>query len=142
MKLIKLCATGLLCLTAASCATVTRGTTEDVTINTTPLDAKVVTSLNHTCLTNPCVVKVARKESFQVTASHPGYRTQTVNVATKVSGNGAAGLAGNIIIGGIIGVGVDAATGAARDHTPNPVIINLERVGSQKARTGAFFDAS
>ena len=70
-----------------------------------------------------------RKDSFQVTASKPGYETKTVNVGTTVSKKGAAGVAGNIIAGGVIGVGVDAVTGAARDHTPNPVIINLEPIG-------------
>jgi hypothetical protein len=109
----------------SSCASITRGTQENVRIETTPQDAKVVTSFNHTCSTNPCIVSVPRKDSFQVTASKDGYISQTVNVGTKVSGKGAAGVAGNIIAGGVIGVGVDAVTGAARDHTPNPVIINL-----------------
>ena len=34
--------------------------------------------------------------------------------------------AGNIIAGGLIGMGVDAATGAATDHKPNPVIVTLQ----------------
>ncbi|MEE9375897.1 MAG: translation initiation factor 2 [Rhizobiaceae bacterium] len=131
MKLAQLSTITLLCLSTASCATVARGTTEDVTIKTTPADANVVTSLNHVCQTNPCVVKVPRKESFQVTASKPGYETKTINVGTKVSGKGATGLAGNLLLGGVIGVGVDVATGAARDHTPNPVIIDLLPVGSE-----------
>ena len=109
----------------ASCATVTRGTTEDVVINYSPADATVTTSLNHTCNSNPCVVKVSRKESFQVTVSKPGYQTKTVHVGTKVSGRGAAGIAGNVLIGGVVGVGVDAATGAGRDHYPNPVNVEL-----------------
>ena len=119
-------------LTVSGCATIVRGTDEDVRIETTPNDAKVVTSLNHTCQTNPCIVKVPRKDSFQVTASKQGYETKTVNVGTKVSGKGAAGIAGNVIAGGVIGVGVDAVTGAGRDHTPNPVIINLQPTNAPK----------
>ncbi len=33
-------------------------------------------------------------------------------------------LPGNILLGGIIGMGVDAATGAALDRKPNPVIVH------------------
>jgi hypothetical protein len=38
----------------------------------------------------------------------------------------AAGFAGNVLAGGLIGMGVDAATGAATDHKPNPVIVTLQ----------------
>ena len=111
--------------TTTGCATVTRGTTEDVVINYSPADAQVTTSLNHTCSAIPCVVKVPRKDSFIVTASKPGLQTKTVHVGTKLSRKGAAGMAGNVLIGGVVGIGVDAATGAAKDHHPNPVNIQL-----------------
>ncbi|WAP67077.1 hypothetical protein [Jiella pelagia] len=62
-------------------------------------------------------------------ASKPGYQTETVQVSTEVSGGGAAGMAGNILLGGVVGIGVDAVTGAALDHTPNPVNIVLEPDG-------------
>ena len=61
-----------------------------------------------------------------VTASREGYVPQSVFVDTKVSGKGAAGFAGNIVAGGVIGMGVDVATGATLDHTPNPVVIRLQ----------------
>jgi hypothetical protein len=48
-----------------------------------------------------------------------------MQVESKVAGAGAAGVAGNVIIGGIIGVGIDAATGAAMSLKPNPVHIHL-----------------
>lgn len=123
--------------TLAACATVARGTTSDVVINYSPADARVVTSLNHTCNASPCLLTVSRKKSFTVTASKPGYDSQSVFVGTKVSGKGAAGMAGNVLIGGVIGVGVDAATGAARDHFPNPVNIQLLPKGSTPAAPAA-----
>ena len=128
----------ILALLVSSCATVMRGTTEDVVINYTPKDSSVSTSLNHTCKSSPCIVKVPRKEAFSVTASKPGYDSQTVHVGTKVSGRGAAGLAGNIVAGGIIGVGVDAATGASKDHYPNPVNIELLPEGSKPVESPAL----
>ncbi|MEL6967677.1 MAG: translation initiation factor 2 [Pseudomonadota bacterium] len=130
--ILRFASLGLLA-TLTSCATVTRGTTSDVVINYSPADAKVVTSLNHTCNASPCLLTVSRKKTFTVTASKPGFETQTVFVGTKVTGNGAAGIAGNVLIGGVVGIGVDAATGAARDHFPNPVNITLQPKGSAPA---------
>ena len=81
----------------ASCASITRGVDNDVSIQYTPTDADVTTSLNHTCDASPCTVNVPRKKSFQVIAKHEGYETEIVDVRTKVSGAGAAGFAGNMV---------------------------------------------
>ena len=43
----------------------------------------------------------------------------------QISGGGAAGMAGNVLLGGIIGAGVDAATGATKDLKPNPIDVKL-----------------
>jgi hypothetical protein len=47
-------------------------------------------------------------------------------VTNKVGGAGGAGMAGNVILGGLIGAGVDVATGAMLDLVPNPLVIKLE----------------
>ncbi|MGO4571063.1 hypothetical protein [Microvirga sp. 2TAF3] len=46
-------------------------------------------------------------------------------IQTRVAGAGAAGFAGNVLIGGIVGMGVDAATGSTLEHYPNPVTASL-----------------
>jgi hypothetical protein len=112
-------------LTLSGCASVVRGVNEDVTIQVTPANAEIRTSAGHAC-TGPCVINVPRKKEFTVTASAPGYQTEVIDVDTRFSGKGAAGIAGNVIVGGVIGVGVDAVSGATLDHFPNPVIFNLE----------------
>lgn len=43
-----------------------------------------------------------------------------------VTGGGVASGAGNVIAGGLIGIGVDAGTGANKDLRPNPIIAQLE----------------
>lgn len=131
--MLKYVTAALAALMLSGCASVTRGTTEPVVINYTPANAKVTTSLGQGCSASPCTLIVKRKDKFTVTASAPGYTPKTVAVLTKVQGGGAAGLAGNVIIGGIVGVGVDAATGAALDHYPNPVNIELQKVGAGAA---------
>ena len=109
-----------LALALGGCATVTRGTDDQVQINSDPQGATVQTSLSQQCVT-PCTLKVGRKDEFSVTIAKAGYEPQTVFVGTKVASAGAAGFAGNVIAGGIVGMGVDAATGATLEHFPNPV---------------------
>lgn len=43
---------------------------------------------------------------------------------------------GNIVAGGLIGVGVNAATGATLDHSPNVVFVRLAPLGLAPRGTG------
>ncbi|SRR6266542_5394925 len=111
-----------LAITLAGCATVTRGTTSQVQIQSDPPGALAHTSTGFSC-TTPCTITIPRKDEFSVVFSKPGYQEETVDVRTQVAG--AAGFAGNILLGGIIGMGADAATGATLEHVPNPVSATL-----------------
>jgi hypothetical protein len=95
-----------------------------------PSDATIRTSLGHSCPTSPCTVEVSRKSEFTAYAEKAGYKPGSHYLGTKMSGGGAAGMAGNILIGGVIGVGVDAVSGATLDHFPNLAHIMLEPVDS------------
>jgi PEGA domain len=110
------------------CATVTRGTTNQIQIESEPSGASVATSLNHQC-TTPCTLTVNRKDEFTVTFKMDGFKEQQVFVKTILSPDGIAGAAGNVLIGGVVGLGVDAATGSTLMHTPNPIKVVLERSG-------------
>ncbi len=107
-----------------SCATITRGVHEKLKVVSDPPAADVVLSSGETGVTPAEFVK-KRKESFSVTISKSGYVAQTVAVESRFSGTGGAAMAGNVLIGGVIGVGVDAATGAVKSHYPNPVSVTL-----------------
>lgn len=113
------------------CATVTRGTTNQIQIVSEPSGASVLTSMNQSCMT-PCTLTVSRRDEFSVTISKEGYESQVVAVRTQLAGSGAAGLAGNLLIGGIVGAGVDVATGSALEHVPNPVSVLLKPVASSR----------
>jgi hypothetical protein len=108
----------------SGCASVTRGTTDQVQILSEPVGAEARTSMGHVCVT-PCTLQFGRKDEFTVTASKPGYHSAEMAVGTKVAGAGAAGFAGNVLVGGVIGMAVDAASGATLEHDPNPVILKL-----------------
>ena len=127
MKLvIRIGAAMTLASSLSACATVTRGTTQAFTVESTPPAAAVKTSTGFTCPATPCTFKLPRKEAFEVTVSKPGYKPATAQVLSKVAGAGAAGLAGNVIAGGIIGMGIDATSGAMKDLLPNPLHVTLE----------------
>lgn len=115
---------------SSGCASVVRGTSEKVVINAEPADATIRTSLGHSCASSPCTVEVSRRTEFSATAKKPGYKPGSIHIGTRVGGGGAAGFAGNVLVGGVIGMGVDAATGATLDHFPNPALIKLEPVGA------------
>src|ERR1051325_8016474 len=109
------------------CASGTRGWGGQIQITSQPVGAEVRTSLSQAC-TTPCTPTVSRKDEFSVSYAKPGYQPQTLQVGTRVAGAGVAGFAGNVLVGGVIGMGVDAASGATLAHYPNPVVAVLQPV--------------
>ena len=67
-----------------------------------------------------------RNADITVTFNKEGYEPQVVPLTKEIPGSGAVGFAGNVLVGGLVGMGVDAATGAAMDHKPNPVTVTLQ----------------
>lgn len=126
-KLLIVAAAALL----ASCGTITQGYDETITIVSEPNGAVAqITGLKNpagtTCVT-PCTVKVGRMDNVSVLFRKHGYRLQSVKLERTPSARGALSVGGNVIAGGVVGVAVDSATGAAYHHEPNPVIVTLDR---------------
>lgn len=76
-------------------------------------------------------MNVGRKKEFTATMTKAGYKPQTVEVKTGVSGlRAAAAFTGSAIGGGIIAAGIGAGIGVARGdnlyHTPNPVFVDFK----------------
>ena len=107
-----------------SCASITRGSTEAFVITTKPTGALVRLSNGLSC-SSPCSLKVKRRGDFLVTITRDGYENVTATVTSSVDGAGSAGMAGNILLGGVIGMGVDAGTGAMHSHRPNPLEVEM-----------------
>ena len=119
-----------LCAIAGGCASVTRGTTENISIVSTPSGAEATISgldVPTACVT-PCSVVVKRNADIAVEFQKPGYEPQIIQLTKDIPAAGAVGFAGNVLIGGLVGMGVDAVTGAATDHKPNPVAVTLEPI--------------
>jgi len=109
----------------SGCATITRGSKDAFTIDTEPQGAACSLSNGFYCASTPCTIKMPRKSEGVATCELQGYETGTGSFTNKIAGSGAAGMAGNVILGGLIGAGVDAGTGAMKDIVPNPLVIRL-----------------
>jgi hypothetical protein len=114
--------------TVSGCATVTRGTHEAWTVNTTPGGASVTTSNGDKCDQTPCTFTMDHRDNFDVTISKPGYRDWHGHVTHEFSSGGGAAFAGNVVLGGGVGMIVDAASGATQKLVPNPLNVTLDPV--------------
>src|SRR5947207_590713 len=116
-----------------SCATITRGVHEKLSVMSDPPGANVALSTGERGVTPAKFVKERRTETFTVTVSKPGYVPQTVKVESKFGGTGGGAMAGNLLLGGAIGIGVDAGTGAYKSLYPNPVSVHLVPTSKTKS---------
>lgn len=105
---------------ASGCASVTRGTKDTLVVESEPAGANVRLSTGGIGKT-PTSFQLPRKKMLDVFIEKEGYEPLTVHVSSQVSGTGAVGVAGNVLIGGLVGIGIDTWTGAAKDLRPNPI---------------------
>ena len=108
----------------SGCATITRGSKDFFEIQSEPSGASVALSNGLNCDT-PCAMELPRKHPFTATFSLEGHKSLTADVVPKQAGAGTAGMAGNVIFGGIIGIVADSTSGAMKDLYPNPLVANL-----------------
>jgi hypothetical protein len=112
------CRIGIMITLAAAiglsgCATIIRGTEQQVAVNTNPPGAKISFSNGQECI-GPCLMNVKRNQSLIVTISKSGCQTQTASMVPTLAGGG-------ILLGGL----VDYGTGAVYDLQPNPLTVTL-----------------
>jgi hypothetical protein len=125
MNIGRIAAVTALGLAAAGCATIIRGTKQEFAIISEPPSATATLSTGQTCVT-PCNLKLPRKEAFDVTLTLDGYEPATAHVNSGWSRGGTQTfVVGNIILGGLVGMGVDASNGATRDLAPPPPPITV-----------------
>ena len=95
-----------------SCATITKDDSQPVAFSSEPQGAEV--AINQIPRgTTPTTIMVKRKfGKSMISISKEGYETETFKLEKSVSGM----TFGNIIFGGVIGAGVDVATGKATNY--------------------------
>ena len=137
---IKLITAIVASISLSACATVTKGSNDTVKMTSVPSEASVVfedtaQKLQPARCQTPCEIEMNRKRSYLATVSKAGYEDYVVVMEPKLSASGGTAMAGNLLLGGIIGAGVDAATGASKDLTPNNLEVTLAPKGGTSYAT-------
>lgn len=122
----------LAALIDTGCATITRGSSDTLVIESDPPGADVKLS-NGLAGKTPVSFKLSRKDAVVVELQKTGYEPVKVNVQPQISGAGGVGMAGNVLLGGIVGAAVDVGTGAMNDLKPNPIQVRLVRHAGEGA---------
>lgn len=119
MKLRNLATVACLLATGA-CASLTHGNMQDVSVGSTPAGASISVD-GKPMGTTPAVVNLTRKDAHVLRLDLEGYAPFEMALERKTSG----WLWGNIIFGGVVGVAIDAVTGAMYKLTPGTVDATL-----------------
>jgi hypothetical protein len=104
---------GMVALVTTGCATIIHGTRQDVGISSNPTGASVTID-NLQSGTTPVFSKLRRKENHVVRISLAGYQPMDLTLTSSVSG----WVWGNIAIGGLVGLAVDAISGGMYKLSP------------------------
>lgn len=109
----------------SGCATIINGTSQDVAVRSDPAGAKVKTTNGTECIT-PCELNLKRRHDLRVDLQREGYKPTYVLVQSRTGG----AVAGNILMGGIVGGIVDSSNGATNTLYPEPVSVKLAPLNS------------
>ncbi len=127
---MKLILTTALLIAITGCSSIIEGTSQQITINTTPDNADCTLKrqeeiLGHVNPTPGSILIKKTKYDIMVTCKKPGYQN-----ATFLNHSGAAGATvGNVLLGGGIGWAIDSAAGADNKYdTP----LNITLIPNEK----------
>lgn len=113
----------------SSCATIVKDDSQPVAFSSDPQDA-IVRLNNMPVARTPSTVMVKRQnKAVMVSFEKEGYKTETFILEKSV----ASMTAGNIIFGGIIGIGVDAATGKGTNYIDSVHVILTPNTAEEPA---------
>jgi len=126
-------------LIISGCATIIHGTRQEVGISSSPTGAEVWVD-NVKMGETPVVAKLRRKDTHTVKLVLPGYQPYETTITRSVSG----WVWGNIAIGGLIGLGVDAVSGGMYKLSPGQVSGNLagERTAGISSEDELFIEVA
>lgn len=129
MRIWRACSLGFL---VAACATITKGTTQIVAVNTpgAPGTTCVLSSptIGTQTVVTPGVLTLQKgRDNIAVRCTKECYQEGAGVIPSNFEGMAA----GNIILGGVIGLGVDALSGAMNNYTPE---ISVQMIPEQGCR--------
>jgi len=124
---------------ASGCATVVHGTNQNVSITSEPseADVEIVGRGSPVYAKTPATVELNRKGNYTVTCKKEGYYSDTEQIRSVIDSM----TAGNIFIGGLIGLGVDAASGGNKRLSPDSLHFYLRPIPGSPMPSGQTLSA-
>ncbi len=123
-----------LCIFLSSCATIINGSKQTIGISSSPSEASVTINGEDFGKT-PVNAELARKENQIIKIELEGYLPYETTLTRKVD----AWIAGNILFGGLIGLGIDAISGGMYKLTPQQVQAELlNQTANASAKDGIY----
>ncbi len=121
------CFVALVLMTFAfsGCGAILNGSTKSIQINASPSGTKLTTQPPTGEFTAPTTLSLERKNSYVLNFSKEGYSSASVQIQKKAQ-FGIILL--DVLFTGLIGVVVDATTGAWNNLTPDQVSVTLEKL--------------
>ncbi len=120
---------GMVLMIGSGCATVVSGRDQAVSVRSTP-EGVTVTAEDGTSVVAPGKLKLARRNNHTLTATFGDCEPQKREIKKELGG----AVFGNILLGGVIGAGVDVASGAANKLVPSEVYFDFTEKGQAIAR--------
>lgn len=106
------------------CATIVKGTTQQIPVASDPPGAEV-TADGQLIGQAPVTVTLERKRDHLITVSKEGYSQKSIAITKSTGG----AVWGNLLAGGLIGWGIDATSGAQYNLSPESISVQLTPVG-------------
>jgi hypothetical protein len=120
---------------SVNCGTIIHGTTQEVSVASSPDEAEVWVDGARVGKT-PTRLELKRKNDYLVRFVKEGYKPVEVKITSSTS----AWIIGNVVFGGIIGCTVDLISGGAYELSPERVDVNLTEADALNGKT-IFIDA-
>ena len=115
-RIVVFAAVAACAVSLSGCASIIKGSSQQIAIETPPAtgaNCELSNRVGHWTVVTPGVAKVSRsKEDMRITCTKEGWQTASGVIPSDFEG----WTLGNLLIGGIIGLGVDASTGAINEY--------------------------
>ena len=111
----------------SGCATIVEGSDQNIAIDTSPQGAVCEVKRDGVTIgstVTPGTVNISKsKDPIGVVCNKKGYRTATSGADSDFEGM----TLGNILLGGVVGVAIDAGSGAMNEY-PDKVVLTLQKL--------------
>lgn len=110
------------------CATITLGTSQEVMITSDPPGAQVLVLPGDVEEITPAEVELDKNNAYTILLRQPDFEPDRKYIDREYNTAAGAATFGNLLLGGLIGLMIDAGSGAMVQLVPTEVHFDLERL--------------